>query len=613
MARYTQHLPRQADDEHAAPYYVPTQKSGNLFQKIKGFFNQPNKVKNNEPIGADTHGQQQQQQTKKNHPFENVNVSAVDLSLQSNLSYTSRNPNDTLSEFFNRKGDTPLNDIEIEGVLSLIKKSQTSRAPSRNNSTMFSITNNSIHPQSRHQQHQFNHSMFLNSNTDSKLGGLSSFNDVNNTTILRPASSKMKAPVRINTPTYVPRKPSGSKNTTLDNSALHNTSNKSFNSSVASRSFMNKDAIRKRRIVDYSALQSPYKMKNPSSLSAFLEKKKHLEKQINEEKAQSLKTHAAAPGDKSGINYNGGIIDLSNLDDNDEEEEVIEKKRKVDRVMPLESQKLSKTASKVLDILNFDNAKKTTSKEQIKTFKPPNSEDLIITIDDEGEDVAKKPQKPQPNDFKSTPKEIPAAKPLPVFNFKAQKELGKDFVKEPAKGPVKDPVKEPAKETKIPQFTFKVVEQQNQQPKPTSNIPAFSFGSAKTTPTTSTESKPPILNFGNPLKVSSSSEDVGKQVKNIVVPQVQPIIIGKKEETPTESLEDVEIIDSFEFPDVEVSSTDTASGSNSHATNGVHNKPAIDGRREPQFEFPAIPSISPKTLELVEAEPADQYQDVFRF
>ncbi|GAV28243.1 hypothetical protein PMKS-001713 [Pichia membranifaciens] len=449
--------------------------------------------------------------------------------------------------------------------------------------------------------------MFLNSNTDSKLGGLSSFNDVNNTTILRPASSKMKAPVRINTPTYVPRKPSGSKNTTLDNSALHNTSNKSFNSSIASRTFMNKDAIRKRRIVDYSALQSPYKMKNPSSLSAFLEKKKLLEKQINEEKTQSLKTHVSAQGDKSGINYNGGIIDLSNLDDNDEEKEVFEKKRNVDRVKPLELQKLSKTASKVLDILNFDNAKKTTSKEQKKTFKAPKSEGLIITIDDEGEDVAKtEPQKPQPNGFKSTPKEIPAAKPLPVFNFKAAKELGKDFAKEPAK--------EPAKETKAPQFTtFKVVEQQNQQPKPTSNTPAFSFGSSKTTAATSPESKPPVFNFGNPLKFSFSKEDVGKQVNNIILPEVQTVINGRKEETPTEPLEDVEIIDSFEFPDVEVSSTDTASGSNSHATNGLHSKPAIDGRTEPQFEFPAIPSISPKTLELVEAEPADQYQDVFRF
>lgn len=605
MARYTQHLPRQANDEHVAPYYVPTQKSGNLFQKIKGFFSQPNKVKNNEPIASGTHGQQRQ--TKKKHPFEKVNVSAIDLSLQSNLSYTSKNPNDTLSEFFNKKGDTPLNDIEIEGVLSLIKKSQTSRAPSRNNSTMFSVTNNNIHPQPQH--HLLNHSMFLNSNTDSKLGGLSSFNDVNNTTILRPASGKMKAPVRINTPTYVPRKPSDSRHVTLDNPALHNTSNKSFNSSMGSRSFMNTGAIRKRRIVDYSTLQSPYKVKTSSSLSAFLEKKKLLEKQANEQKAQLLKTQAAATEDKTGINYNGGIIDLSNLDENDDEREVHKKKIKVDLVKPLESQNLSKTASKVLDILNFDSAKKTTSEDPKPASKPVSSESLIITIDDEDDDVAKtEPQQPKLNNFKSIPKEIPAVKPLPVFNFKAQKELGKDFTKQSAK----EPVKESLMENKPSQFNFKGVEQQNKQSEPASIIPTFSFGSTKATSANSTENKSPVFHFGNPLKPQALEENVRKALDNTVAPRVQPPVNGIKEETPSE-LDDLEIIDSFEFPDVEIFHSDTASGSNNHASNGVYSKPIVDGSAEPRFEFPAIPNISPKTLELFEAEPADQYQDVFRF
>lgn len=623
MVRYTQHS-QQSGADRRAPYYVPTERSGNLFQKIKGFFNSSSSNNNNNKEKAQKAPAQDAPTLAQKNVYDNVNVSNIDLSLRSNLSYTCRNPNDTLSEFFNKKGDTPLNDIEIEGVLSLIRKSQTSRAPSRNNSTLFSTTQNNNQP--------MNHSMFLNSNMDSKLAGLSSLNDINNTTILRPASDNMKAPVRIHTPTYVPRKFSGAANTStsaLNAKDTSNLSNRSLNSSYTSRSFNRPGgAIRKRRIVDYSALQSQYKVKTSSSLATFLEKKKLLEKKEREEKQHALKgqsTDLHASKTKNSINYSGGIIDLSHLDDDDEESEA--SKEQKERLKPVEPQKLSKTASKVLDILNFDDAKKTNShqankekKEISKTAMPTGS---IITIDDSDDDNSAKIAKTQPKDLKANPtskfefrkKDKVSEKPavsesLPAFNFKTKLEPAKNTE-----------TIEPVKEDKPPQFSFKdLVKQKDDKAEneKKTGVPTFSFGAAKDSPAPKTEGKSSVFNFGAPMKLSNPKE----AVKIVDHPSKEAHALPQLEKCetkePAESSEDVEIIDSFEFPEVDVSPITT--DSDNHVVNGTHDststfndKPTINSHVELKFEFPPITSISPQTLELVEKEPSDLYKDVFRF
>lgn len=65
-----------------------------------------------------------------------ANLSTLDPTNLSNVSTISRrNPNDTLAEFFTRKGNQPLSEVEVEGVLSLINRtaqpSDTEMFPNR--------------------------------------------------------------------------------------------------------------------------------------------------------------------------------------------------------------------------------------------------------------------------------------------------------------------------------------------------------------------------------------------------------------------------------------------------------------------------------------------------
>ncbi|TID31018.1 hypothetical protein CANINC_000379 [Pichia inconspicua] len=148
-------------------------------------------------------------------------IAPPDISTVSNLS--TRNPNDTLSEFFNRKGDEPLSEIEVEGVLSLIRKAQSqSRTASANHSL------------------------------------LSSFDVGNNTTtVLRRASSHLPKPVTVPTPTFKSRV---------------KTQPSSRSTSFTSTSFSGA-GVSKRRIISYNTLDAPFNIKH-RGLKSFIERKK---------------------------------------------------------------------------------------------------------------------------------------------------------------------------------------------------------------------------------------------------------------------------------------------------------------------------------------------------
>lgn len=633
----------------SSPYYVPSQKSGNLFQKIKGFFNKPS-TQSSVPNTS----QPQQLQPKKPYNFDNVNVSSIDLSVHSNMSFTSKNPNDTLSEFFNKKGDTPLNDIEIEGVLSLIKKSQNSRAPSRNTSGMFSqIIHNNKTNHSTHQQ--ISHSMFLNnSNMDSKL---SSFNDLNNTTILRPASKNMKVPVRIKTPTYVSRK--SSTNNHANNTTINSSMNKSMNASNVSRSFINASGIKKRRIVDYSSLQSPYKLKNVSSLTAFLEKKKLLAKQATEEKEAKLKKEKEAADNSKSIVYTGGVIDLSHLDDDDADTDVKKLPQK-STLKPKGKDKLSKAASKVLDFLsddvdktvsttekpteeknrnisNVDVSKKKESK--IETPKEESIEEkqdsiIAIDLDDEDEDDIQMIETDENNGVKNEEKKIPKieeVKPLPTLNLSGSTATP-DNVSETSKpvtqkssfqaNKIEKPVEE---KVQIAQLFTKNGTVEGSKVDTTTK---FSFGNSnqqELATSNKSDTSKPVFNFGTKFTPNSSSIpfETKPQVASKVVHEVKPIaethIVSEVTE-PDADNNDLEIIDSFVFPEVEESNEDIVLDDVSEVHKSEEkieedSKPeSINGSVDSfNFEFPSVPVLSQQTLELLRKQPDGIYTDVFKF
>ncbi|KAH3676804.1 hypothetical protein OGATHE_001294 [Ogataea polymorpha] len=158
---------------------------------------------------------------------DNTVADVSNLSNVSTLSVLSdANPNKTLSEFFKSKGDAPLNDIEVEGVLSLINKV--------------------------HQQNQSQLETYRQSQTESQFlssSGLkpneSSF--FGNQTVLRPASVKPTA--KVDVPSYTPK----------ENKITRHP--QPFPTTI------------KKRVVQYSSLPSPYRMRLETPVKPRVEKR----------------------------------------------------------------------------------------------------------------------------------------------------------------------------------------------------------------------------------------------------------------------------------------------------------------------------------------------------
>ena len=677
MPKYTQQLDRrsnllsqQANNSSINPYYLPadakngrvtrnqtkdtandgnievTNKSSNvsIFKKIKGFFSTNDRNKNT--TSNNIRATEKQQITKPKLPFDNVSVSNIDLSLNSNMSFISKNPNDTLSEFFNRKGDQPLNDIEVEGVLSLIKKSQTlnSRAPSRNTSMM-----------SRNGDHS---NMFLNSYMEysrSRLNPGASFNEMNNTTILRQASKDLKQPVRIKTPTFKSKSRTAASTTTLTpdsrsasvskaNRTISNITNTSMNTSNLnpnvttsniSRSFVANGGIRKRRIVDYTKLQSPYKTKMHSPLAAFLEKKKNLEtetktimksEQGDESKlANSEGTSTDSKHEKKSLSYTGGAINLSNLCGEDDIPS-----------FTTEQPKMSKTASKLLSIISTTEIK-TTPKELQKA-----------EIEQKPTETIKSGPVSASSAEKSTPESasVPALTPTLVDNDIIIIDDDDSIVEAPA--PVDEPPKKavatvPAlsfkPETTTPVFKFQVKTKEAdtpplplptkiEEPKPTfsfNNKPAEQItGIPKTglsfmttfkkeeqksdKPASVINTKPTAVGFepSSSISTNHSKQITTETPKLDTKPLFTPASVSSKEENE----DDIEHIDAFTFPSVSEPASQLPLTPMSSA---ISTPSQLANGTTADFEFPQVAPVSPQTLSAVAKLPAAQYDDIFQF
>ncbi|VEU23200.1 DEKNAAC104308 [Brettanomyces naardenensis] len=215
--------------------------------------------------------------------------------------YMNRNPNDTLAEFFKRKGDEPLSEIEVEGVMSLINKtqqlSQQQIFPNRTMTARPEPTSN-------------NNSTLIHGYTT--IGG--------NSTILRP--SNLKTPVKIHTPSYKPK------------------------TRIIRRPH------RQSRIVQYGN-QRPSKAKMMSPLDAFREEKR---------KKGEVKRRKGYTGGIIDLSHLG---DSDGEDGKEEEEEKNLKHKPVTLEIEIEDRSkvklekpISKTASRVLSILRGEKVEK---------------------------------------------------------------------------------------------------------------------------------------------------------------------------------------------------------------------------------------------------------------
>lgn len=215
-----------------------------------------------------------------------TNLSTLNMSNLSNMSttFTNRNPNDTLAEFFKRKGDQPLTEIEVEGVMSLINKTQTGSQSMFPNRTTF------IYPQSG--KTSANNSTFLHGYNQTVIGA-----ENGQKTILRP--NNLKEPVRIETPSYKP------KIKTIRRPHLQ-------------------------RIVRYGRPRQTglsIKKNFRSPLEAYreqLKEKKEAERKIEEqrmaEKRKAEQKRLQQAHRKRQKTYSGGVIDLTHLGESDDEE-----------------------------------------------------------------------------------------------------------------------------------------------------------------------------------------------------------------------------------------------------------------------------------------------------
>ncbi|KAG7829094.1 hypothetical protein KL942_002806 [Ogataea angusta] len=391
---------------------------------------------------------------------ENNVADVSNVSNVSNLSVLSdANPNRTLSEFFKSKGDAPLNDIEVEGVLSLINK---------------------VHQQNQSQletfRHSQNESQFLSS-SGLKPNDSSFFS---NPTVLRPASVK---PTAKDVPTYTPRE---------DKIIRHP---QPFPTTL------------KKRVVQYSSLPSPYRMRLETPVKPRVEKRE-------------IKSRTA--------NKVLSILENPDVLEEKEDKSLDEQKSPVAKVKPNSStpepQPLPKETTvpkeepEIIEIDSEDDMPEQKSEPKPEPLKP---ELPVQTV---------QPQKPKEN----KPAASPPSTSLPLFaaskgaepveqNKAKIEELPQDTPIEPAVVSKPEVVPE---EIQKPKFTFRPVEAKPFVP----NVP----------------SKPSSLEI----------------IEKFTFPEVET---PSSPETPFLPLPQPAVIDHFSFPDVETLDPETLNSINPEA------------------------------------------------
>lgn len=223
-----------------APYRKPiaassANKASSFFKRMKSLFNQPNNVNtaNSNPSGSDGRSDRESQpDTVIPGGFFTADVSSnsVNSTIRNDTSH--REPTDVsrsriaeyddsnadscaadasnarLAEFFSNKGDMPLTDIEMEGVLSLMKKAKRSSSVHNRSTASSTIGDESI--------------------------------DLRASRVLKRSRTPSIATSSFKAPSFIPRYDNSMNSHTLGNASLRSTSSR-------------------RRVFDYSNFSMPYK------------------------------------------------------------------------------------------------------------------------------------------------------------------------------------------------------------------------------------------------------------------------------------------------------------------------------------------------------------------
>lgn len=558
MAKYNNAGSKVASNSD--PYRIPDRESANggFFGKLKSFFGSnppksPNKVK------MSTLSELQSNEAREQD---------VDLS---NISVASRNPNDTLADFFSSRGDKPLNDIEIEGVMSLIRKAHNGNIESRNTSMM-------------------NHSRsgIFGGNTSRLASGVSRnqsllYNDSNNSTILRHGSSKVNIP----TPKYVPPKSANTSVSQVDKSMLAS-------------------IIKKRKMVNYNNLEKQ-NQKISSPLASYIEKRKRENRMKQQQRNNLSKLEeegvAFEPAKKQNLSKTANTL----LDILDSKTEVtpVQLPTKLDN-RKKEEVSIAKVAveNENEDIVMGDEpVEKVAESPKIEDVKKvgeiiiEDDNDIIIIEDEEEEEEEQKEEQQKEEEH------IEPVKPVKSFTFQSKEQL-KPINKLPTAPvftfePKVIKTSEPTKPIETPLFPFKpmadlipaiiksapvVEEPKSVEPVKIPEQPKFTFAPSNPTFTKVVEEPASSIKFS--FSNGTKANIVG-----------EPMEVEKEQE-------EKEIIEHFDFPDVSDTNIEVKK---------IESNDSEKDDDECVYKFPSVPAPNMDLLSKIDDKVVELYGDSFKF
>lgn len=561
MAKYQSIGPKIAANRE--PYHVPSNEnsSGGFFQKLRGFFRSKSVEKSPIKVKSSTLSE-----------IHSNDIQQQDFDL-STVSVASKNPNDTLADFFSSRGEKPLNDIEIEGVMSLIRKAHNSNIESRNASMM-------------------NHSRsgIFAVNTSRIASGVSRnqsllYNDSNNSTILRHGSSKVNIP----TPRFNPPKSANTSMTQVDKSMLGS-------------------IIKKRKMVNYNNLEQQ-KQKISSPLASYIEKRKR-ENRMREKQRNNLTKLEEEVIPETGIRQNLSKTANTVLDILDSKAVVSSSvKLPVNDFKTVDDKKKDHATGDDVIVIDEPVKKYTfTGFPKAKEVEVPEKKEETV-VEDGDEIIIIEDEKDEEQEAALEEKSI--IEPIKPLNSQTPK----------------DPLISISKLPAAPKFTFESNKVELEEPSKSVETPIFPFkpmadlvpDSSKAKASVETQKFPeqPKFSFtpARPLftkiveEPSSTKFSFNTEIKPVssVINDAEKMIDGQKDDEDDDEDEEQgkEIIEHFDFPDVSDTNIEITK---IHGEYNEHSK--AWGKI---YEFPSAPPPNKELVEKIDDNVVQLYNDSFKF
>lgn len=498
---------------------------------------------------------------------------------------TSRNPNDTLADFFLRKGDTPLNDIEIEGVMSLIKKAHSGNTAnnSRNTSVLFN--------QSRSGFFGGNTSRVVSSKNHSLLHNDS---QMNNTTVLRRASN-----VSVNIPVARYNPPGSSTN--------------SANTSIVDKSMLSA-IIKKRRLVSngYNVSKLDDRRKVSTPLATYIEKKKRESKLKDQDTLIKVQESVATPNRSNLSKTANTLLDILDSKNENKEKEIQQEKKRNDIIVidEIEPKSTGKDIFNSVPESATDTAASVYIQEEKSVADAGEKQDLevendIIIIGDEEEDEEEQEQEAEEEmkEHEETQKvEVPQKIKPQQFTF-ANNEKAKK-IESVSTEPVKPTSLLDNNENSVskPVFAFRPVEplfSSATNVKDGEEVKPIVVTQAASKSTKITEPVKPMFNF-KPVTPTVKPDETKCEQHSSQLNHVNmklSVDIQQNEEPAKE------IIDHFDFPDV----------SDSNIQIGDDNDNDVRGNESTVYAFPIVQPANADLMRKIDEKLVQSYSHSFTF